>query len=139
MREGLRTEDVAGRLGGDEFGVVLPYTGRIESAQVVARLRRRLRSFSVRRELADHDPVRVSVTASLGFETYDGADLDDVAELRAHAEEALRLAKRQGGDRAVYYRTMQSVEDEPAEVPARDAATDEETAPSERAVPEPTA
>jgi GGDEF domain-containing protein len=32
IRSALRAEDVAGRLGGDEFGAILPYTGRIDAA-----------------------------------------------------------------------------------------------------------
>ena len=38
---------------------------------------------------------------SIGFETFDGDDLDGVEALRAHAELALREAKRMGGGQAV--------------------------------------
>jgi hypothetical protein len=46
----------------------------------------------------------------LGFETFDGTDLDSVETLRLHAEIALREAKRGGGRRAVYYRSLPSHE-----------------------------
>ena len=103
IRRTLRAEDVAGRLGGDEFAVVLPYTGAVEAAHAVRRLRDRVRALSGPVP-GSEQPVRVS--ASIGFETFDGRDLDSVSTLRHHAELALRHAKRSGGDRGVYYRSL---------------------------------
>ncbi|MEK6597007.1 MAG: GGDEF domain-containing protein, partial [Gemmatimonadota bacterium] len=48
----------------------------------------------------------VPVSASIGFETYDGSDLDTSDTLRLHAEAALRRAKRRGGDQALYFRNL---------------------------------
>ncbi|MBL8862237.1 MAG: GGDEF domain-containing protein [Planctomycetes bacterium] len=101
IRSALRTEDVAGRLGGDEFGCVLPYTKKADAARVVQRLRERIRAVSGRVDGLDLD-----ISASLGFETFDGRDLESVDVLRRHAESALREAKRRGGDRALYYRLL---------------------------------
>jgi diguanylate cyclase (GGDEF)-like protein len=101
IRRNLRTEDVAGRLGGDEFAVLLPYTGKINAARVVSRLRSEIAKLSGRIEGARED---VPVSASIGFETFDGTDLDSLETLRRHAEIALRLAKRRGGDQGIYYR-----------------------------------
>jgi len=101
IRRNLRTEDVAGRLGGDEFAVLLPYTGKINAARVVSRLRTEIAKLSGRIEGAREE---VPVSASIGFETFDGSDLDSLETLRRHAEVALRLAKRRGGDQAIYYR-----------------------------------
>jgi diguanylate cyclase (GGDEF)-like protein len=103
IRATLRAEDVAGRIGGDEFAALLPYTKRIEAAHVVRRLRDAIKALSGRLEAASQT---IAISASLGFETFDGADLDSLATLRAHAELALRDAKRQGGDRGVYFRTI---------------------------------
>jgi diguanylate cyclase (GGDEF)-like protein len=103
VRKDLRTEDVAGRLGGDEFGVVLPYTSKVEAAHVARRLRLAVRRASGRVSNRERE---IEVRASIGFETFDGRDLDTVATLRRHAEVALRAAKRAGGDRAVYYRLL---------------------------------
>ena len=101
IRRSLRTEDVAGRLGGDEFAVLLPYTGKINAARVVSRLRTEIAKLSGHIEGARED---VPVSASIGFETFDGSDLDSLETLRRHSEVALRLAKRRGGDQAIYYR-----------------------------------
>lgn len=101
IRSALRTEDVAGRLGGDEFGCVLPYTKKVDAARVVHRLRERIRAVSGKIGGAD-----LVISASLGFETFDGRDIESVDVLRSHAESALREAKRRGGDRALYYRLL---------------------------------
>jgi diguanylate cyclase (GGDEF)-like protein len=102
IRRNLRTEDVAGRLGGDEFAVLLPYTGKINAARVVNRLRTEIAKLSGRIEGARSE---IPVSASLGFETYDGSDLDSLETLRRHAEQALRAAKLRGGDQGVYFRS----------------------------------
>lgn len=104
IRSSLRAEDVAARLGGDEFCVLLPYTRKVDAARVVQRLLEHIRE--AREDLGSAAELRV--TASLGFETFNGSDLDSVEQLRLHAEEALRAAKRLGGDRGVYYRSLDS-------------------------------
>ncbi|MBL8857747.1 MAG: GGDEF domain-containing protein [Planctomycetes bacterium] len=103
VRVALRAEDVAGRIGGDEFAVVLPYTKKIQAAHVSLRLLQEIRAVSGR---FDGAPRPIKVSTSLGFETFDGADLADIETLRSHAEIALRAAKRSGGDRGIYYRSL---------------------------------
>ncbi len=103
IRASLRAEDVAGRIGGDEFAVLLPYTRKVEAAHVARRLLEKIRKAS---GMYPGSQERIDVAASLGFETYDGGDLENVAALRAHAELALRAAKRDGGNRGVYFRAL---------------------------------
>ncbi len=103
IRSALRAEDVAGRLGGDEFGAILPYTGRLDAAHAVRRLLDAIRRVA---GASAGLPPGLEVRASLGFETFDGSDLRSCADLRAHAETALREAKRRGGDRGVYFRSL---------------------------------
>jgi len=106
IRENLREEDVGGRLGGDEFAIVLPYTRRVDAARVVHRLRDQVRGVS---GPVDGSGREVVVSASIGFETADGSDLDSVEALRRHAELALKAAKEMGGNRAVYFRSLLGV------------------------------
>jgi diguanylate cyclase (GGDEF)-like protein len=107
IRDTLRAEDVGGRLGGDEFAVVLPYTRKVDAARVVNRIRDQIRGLS---GTIPDAPTSLCVSASLGFETYDGTDVDSVEGLRRHAEVALRQAKSAGGDRGLYYRSLGDTE-----------------------------
>jgi len=111
IRVALRAEDVAGRMGGDEFAVVLPYTGRIDAAHAVRRLRDEIRAQS---QLVEGVAPGFRIRASLGFETFDGSNLASFAEMRAHAEAALQEAKRRGGDRGVYYRSLARPDETPS-------------------------
>jgi len=113
IRNALRAEDVAGRLGGDEFGVLLPYTAKLDAAAVVNRLRDAIRELSGRPPGARSE---IRVASSIGFETFDGTDLDSVEGLRLHAERALREAKRRGGDQGVYFRSLADAGASPAPV-----------------------
>ncbi|MBM3978607.1 MAG: GGDEF domain-containing protein, partial [Planctomycetes bacterium] len=99
----LRIEDVAGRLGGDEFGVILPYTTRASALLVAERMRAAIAQLS-RPDESGRGDVRVS--ASIGLECFDGRDLPSLQVLRLHAERALRAAKQEGGDRVRDYREL---------------------------------
>lgn len=102
VEDSLRTEDVGGRLGGDEFGLLLPYTAAVDAARVVRRIRDRLRALSTPVE----GTTPLVVTGSLGFESFEGTDLTNVEALRRNAERALRRAKELGGDRGIYFRSL---------------------------------
>jgi len=103
IRHSLRTEDVAGRLGGDEFAIVLPYTGKSDSTAVVNRVRDAVAKLSGKIPGAETD---IRVATSIGFETFNGSDVESLGEMRLHAERALRTAKERGGSQGVYYRTL---------------------------------
>lgn len=107
IRNHLRAEDVGARLGGDEFAVLLPYTRKIATARVVSRMREDIHALSGPVEGREGELV---VSASLGFETYDGTDLETVESLRIHAELALKSAKDFGGNHALYFRNLPSVD-----------------------------
>ncbi|HPF13850.1 MAG: GGDEF domain-containing protein [Planctomycetes bacterium] len=119
----LRAEDVGGRLGGDEFGMILPYTNRVDAARVVHRVRQRIERISGRL-----DPLEtIRVSTSLGFETFNGQDLDSVVTLREHAETALKKAKARGGNCGVYYRAPDDEEPAwPSSAPATPLAPDQD-------------
>ena len=93
---------------------MLPYTRRVDAARVVGRLRDQIQALT---GPLDGERGELSVSASLGFETYDGTDLESVETPRRHAEIALRQAKLSGGNRGLYYRSLEVEQDE-AEPPA---------------------
>jgi diguanylate cyclase (GGDEF)-like protein len=103
IRRSLRNEDVAGRLGGDEFAVLLPYTGKVDAAAVAQRLCREIAALT---GIPPGAKGHIDISASLGFESFDGSDLSSLQELRSHAERALRVSKEAGGNRGTYYRSL---------------------------------
>lgn len=103
IRSQLRAEDVAGRLGGDEFGVLLPYTTPTQGARVVVRLLEGMRALNPHAVPAESG---LRISASIGFESANGRDIESVELLREHAESALRVAKQRGGDCGVYFRSL---------------------------------
>jgi diguanylate cyclase (GGDEF)-like protein len=88
MRARLRAEDQLGRLGGEEFLVVLPETHERAATRVAEKLRE---------EVAGADGP-VPVTCSVGVATWDG---ETPEQLLRRADEALYAAKDAGRDRVI--------------------------------------
>jgi len=93
-REMLREVDVIGRLGGEEFGIILPETNAEQALQVADRLRQAIAIASV----ALPQGGSVGITTSVGVATYREAD-SDVDAVFNRADRALYEAKRSGRDR----------------------------------------
>ncbi|HUE20912.1 MAG TPA: diguanylate cyclase [Bryobacteraceae bacterium] len=93
VRGGIRIGDIAGRLGGDEFCIVLPNT----SGDRAGPLMERLRESWERLEYRAPDGRACSVTASFGVVQYGG---ERTAKALLHAaDQALYCAKGQGRNR----------------------------------------
>lgn len=91
-RDTLRAHDVAGRIGGDEFAMLLPQTDLDEALAVVDRLSLQLEG---RRMVARQQPL------SLSFGIVMSRDGENIADALRRADQALYEAKRQGRSRAV--------------------------------------
>ena len=90
VRDGIRNADIAGRLGGDEFCIVLPDTGGDRAGQLMERLREHWE----RLEYRSPDGRACSVTASFGVVQYTG---ERSAKALLHtADKALYCAKGEG-------------------------------------------
>ncbi len=93
-REALRASDVIGRLGGEEFGIVLPETGIDAALPVMERLREMVGA------QRNHEAAGfIGFTISVGV-----AELrpeDEVSKLLSRADQALYAAKRQGRNRVL--------------------------------------
>ncbi|MHB8798665.1 MAG: sensor domain-containing diguanylate cyclase [Thermoanaerobaculia bacterium] len=92
LRAGVRPYDVAARLGGEEFLLVLPATHRERAAHVAERLRARLAQLVV-------EGLPERVTASGGVAEHARGETTEA--LLARADAALYEAKRLGRDRIV--------------------------------------
>lgn len=93
LRASLRNVDIVGRIGGEEFAVVLVETNAAMAAPVIDRLLERIRETTV--TLADGMPLQF--TASIGSTEILWGDTIDTAIQRA--DEALYTAKNAGRDR----------------------------------------
>ncbi|MFK2929940.1 diguanylate cyclase [Dyella agri] len=90
LRENLRSVDTPGRLGGDEFGVVLPETGLERAREVAERIRQQ-----VELVWAAEDAPMQPCTLSLGVAEV-GPRHPNVEAWIKQADVALYLAKAQG-------------------------------------------
>lgn len=94
-RDILRSPDILGRLGGEEFGITLPETARKEALAVAERLRRALARLKV-----PWQGNNIGVTVSIGV--VECADQDqDIQDCLRRAAMALQQAKETGRDRVV--------------------------------------
>lgn len=93
LRTRLRTTDLAGRLGGEEFGVILVNTSTDTAAQVGEELRQALEQAEVQ-----HDGQPIPLTMSVGVAEL-GVDGTTLQDLLAVADQRLYQAKDQGRNR----------------------------------------
>jgi diguanylate cyclase (GGDEF)-like protein len=92
-RERLRASDIFGRIGGEEFAVVLPHTGAADAMKVAETLRG-----SVAQQQVPIPQAPLSITASFGVSTLDRS-VGDIDELLRRADVALYTAKGSGRNR----------------------------------------
>ena len=94
----LREADIVGRMGGEEFAVILPETELTQTVEVAERLRKAVERTAVPLEHG----LPLSVTVSIGIAPFAGAKTN-VDTLLAHADKALYEAKREGRNRACVF------------------------------------
>ncbi|MEA2294853.1 MAG: hypothetical protein QOE86_2492 [Solirubrobacteraceae bacterium] len=95
LRERVRATDAVGRLGGDEFGIVLAGTGEVEAEEVAKGL---LEAFRSRVGVEVGERI-VRVTASAGVRQLAPEGTMSATELLGEADMALYEAKERGRDR----------------------------------------
>ena len=91
----LRSYDLAGRFGGEEFAILLPQTREVDALNVAERLRAHVAAISVPVKERDESGPCVKLTISVGVAALDGASRE-LADLLAAADSALYHAKETG-------------------------------------------
>jgi diguanylate cyclase (GGDEF)-like protein len=99
IKEGVRTDDIPSRFGGEEFTVLLPHTDSETAWAVSERLRVSVATMQVPWEV----PLP-QVTISLGIYTFDQNSDVDSAGIISHADEALYISKKEGRNRSTLWK-----------------------------------
>ncbi len=94
-RDSIRTTDIAGRYGGEEFGIILVDTEETRAVHLAERLRREVERLEI-----PHGETTLRVTISLGISQV-REQLDSHDQWLACADAALYQAKREGRNRYV--------------------------------------
>ena len=98
LARGVRAGDLVGRIGGEEFAVVLPNCRLADAARIAQKLRVRWATLDLRRE-SDAVPDGLRSTASFGV--VERMESETLEEALARADALLYRAKRLGRDRVV--------------------------------------
>lgn len=99
LRGGCREVDVLGRLGGEEFAVILVETGAAEAREIAERLRRKVGAAAVETKV---EAIETTVSVGVASISEARADVESLLDL---ADIALYAAKRQGRNRVVLYKS----------------------------------
>ena len=94
----IRTTDIAGRYGGEEFGVILTDTNAEQSLYLAERLRKKIEALTVQAESQE-----IRYTISLGI-AQASSEMTDHTQWIAGSDHALYEAKHGGRNQAVVYK-----------------------------------
>ena len=94
IKDTLRSMDVVGRFGGEEFIVVLPDTPNVEAIEVIGRLQKELT-----KRIFMFNNQKLFITFSAGVVTR--APNEEMSEVIKRADEAMYKAKKTGKNRVV--------------------------------------
>lgn len=96
MRRAVRSSDLLGRIGGEEFVVFLPDTDRAGAMRAAENVREAIRGMTVAL-----DGASMTVTASVGVASNHDFD-ESLSAVQRRADKALYAAKAQGRDRVAF-------------------------------------
>ena len=94
----LRTDDVLGRFGGEEFVILLPETKLEDARNIAERLRRLIEATSIETEIGP-----LHTTISIGVALMDKSNSATVDQLLSRADRAMYLAKQAGRNRVIIW------------------------------------
>lgn len=95
IRSSVRTQDLAGRVGGEEFCILLPATNRSQASEIAERIRTNLANSPLKTE----DGKSLRITASLGVVGSEESNSYNIEHLQLIADRRLYRAKAGGRNR----------------------------------------
>ncbi len=112
LRSQLRSEDIPARYGGEEFVIVLPDTPKEEAMKLAEKIRRAIEAHSFPGAFGDAGEAgRVTISGGVAASEIDGLSSN---EILGAADQALYLAKEQGRNRVVAFRSRYLSEEQEA-------------------------
>jgi diguanylate cyclase (GGDEF)-like protein len=98
IKSPIRSIDILGRYGGEEFGLVLPETNEDGAMTLAEKIRKKIEdnTFIVSDEDVEHN---IKLTVSIGVAIYPDKNVHDVTTLIKHADDALYFSKSEGRNR----------------------------------------
>jgi diguanylate cyclase (GGDEF)-like protein/PAS domain S-box-containing protein len=97
LKSNLREVDIIGRIGGEEFAVLLPHTSLDEAAVLAERIRK-----AITNAVFETSSTVISVTVCVGVATY-VSEMSSIDDLLRNADVALYGAKHGGRNRVMKY------------------------------------
>jgi diguanylate cyclase (GGDEF)-like protein len=97
LNETLRSTDIVGRYGGEEFAIILPDTAAANARIMAEHLRQNVAALQI-----PHEPAPLRITVSIGI----AAITDDMPDAKTWvmlADQALYQAKAEGRDRIAVF------------------------------------
>lgn len=101
LKESVRDVDIVGRLGGEEFGIILPETTLNDAKQVAERVREDIDDSTF-----EFKQSNISITVSIGIATYNKNN-PNIDNMLHKADDALYEAKNRGRNCVVTNREVQ--------------------------------
>src|SRR5678815_1829641 len=105
----LREDDIAARYGGEEFVIVLPNTVKEDATRIAEKIRKAIEKHPFRVSSDVIKPVSVTISGGVAGHLVDGKSSH---EILSAADQALYLAKEQGRNRIIEYRSRYLSDDE---------------------------
>jgi len=96
IKKMIRSEDIFGRLGGEEFAIILPRLNCDQAMIVAEKLRVNIEKLVITNE--EHD---INIKISIGVSSYTDCDKEHT-DIHQRADEALYQAKTKGRNQSVY-------------------------------------
>ena len=97
IRLSIRKPDIAGRYGGEEFGVIILNSAKQSSRSTAERIRKSIAEYRF-----ENEGATIRITVSIGMSEYP-TDGDDINTLIKYADDAMYVVKRRGGNAVISY------------------------------------
>ncbi|KWQ86384.1 hypothetical protein Y091_16410 [Salmonella enterica subsp. enterica serovar Tennessee] len=91
----IRAHDIAGRVGGEEFCIVLPGATKAQALQIAERIRQRIND----KEILVTKSTTLRISASMGISSAEEYGDYDFEQLQSLADKRLYYAKQSGRNR----------------------------------------